>query len=113
MHSLEFRAYKRQRGLVHRMLNQETPHQQTIRGIKLWVFPHVFPPHADTFLLADSVQVNPGESVLETCAGTGYIALTLADRAQSVDAVDYNLDAVRNIKKNIALHHLEGKARAL
>lgn len=113
MGSLQEEVHQRQVRLVQRMLDQEKPVELTIQGMRIWGFPKVFHPHADTILLAESVEVNPDEEVLETCAGTGYISLRIVNHVRSIDTVDCNPDAVENIGKNISLHGCGERMHAL
>jgi len=51
--------------------------------------------------LIETIRVNLGESVLELCAGSGAISLSLAEKAKRIVAVDINQYAVSNINTNI------------
>lgn len=67
----------------------------------LTVFPGVYPPSEDTYLLLDAMQVGPDDVFLEVGSGAGLITLTAAKTAKIVVSIDISLDAVRNTKKNL------------
>ena len=66
------------------------------------VNPRVFSPKPDSVLLATKMRVNPGEVVLDTCAGTGIQTIyAIKKGAAKVYSCDINPDAVANIKLNV------------
>ncbi|MHA1943695.1 MAG: methyltransferase [Candidatus Thorarchaeota archaeon] len=67
------------------------------------VFPDVYPPSGDTYLLLDSIQITSDDDFLEVGCGAGLITLKGAERARSAVSVDVSLDAVRNTKENLSL----------
>ena len=73
-------------------------------GIRLELHPDVYEPAEDTFLLAETVEVNPGEMALDVGTGTGIIALLMARKAKRVLGVDVNPKAVELAKKNALLN---------
>jgi len=64
----------------------------------------VYPPGADSAILADAVPVREGERVLDLCTGTGIQALALAGRAAQVIAVDIGARAAALARLNAALN---------
>ncbi|MFT4303023.1 MAG: methyltransferase [Candidatus Woesearchaeota archaeon] len=79
----------------------------------MWCHPNVFYPHSDTILLANSVKTKKTDKILETCAGTGYISIKLAKKVKEITIADISKHAVKNINKNIELHNLKTKAKAI
>ena len=76
--------------------------------LKIDVFSSVYPPAEDTFLLLDSIDIRPGDRVIEVGTGTGYVALHLCQIVDNVIAVDSQHAAVRNTianARNNALDH--------
>ncbi len=73
-------------------------------GIRLELHPDVYEPAEDTFLLAETVEVNPGEMALDVGTGTGIIALLMARKAKRVLGVDVNPKALELAKKNALLN---------
>lgn len=67
----------------------------------LTVFPGVYPPSEDTYLLLDAMHVGPSDVFLEVGSGAGFITLTAAKTAKTVVSIDISLDAVRNTKENL------------
>ena len=77
------------------------------------VFDGVYPPSEDTLLLMDAVQGQCRGRALELCAGTGAVGLSIADRVDSVVAVDLNPLAVRNTVINYRVNGAGGKPDAV
>ncbi|MHA2358666.1 MAG: HemK2/MTQ2 family protein methyltransferase [Candidatus Thorarchaeota archaeon] len=73
------------------------------------VFPDVYPPSGDTYLLLDSIQITSDDDFLEVGCGAGLITLKGAERARSAVSVDVSLDAVRNTKENLRRNGLDWK----
>ncbi|MDD4281545.1 MAG: methyltransferase [Candidatus Methanofastidiosa archaeon] len=67
----------------------------------------VYPVSEDTHLLAESVEVHPGETVLEIGCGTGYVSLFLAAQGAVVTGVDINPLAVALARENARESGLE------
>ena len=73
-------------------------------GIKLELHPDVYEPAEDTFLLAETLDIKPGETALDVGTGTGLIALLMAKKARFVLGVDVNPLAVELARKNAQLN---------
>lgn len=69
-------------------------------SIDLDVFPGVYNPSDDSYLLLRAVQVAPGQSLLEIGCGSGIISIHAAKLGASVTAVDINPDAVECTRQN-------------
>ncbi len=70
---------------------------------------NVYEPSEDSFLFAENLEVEAGESVLDMGTGCGILGILAAKNAQSVMAVDVNPYAVRCAKENAALNNVRGK----
>lgn len=68
--------------------------------IQLDVFPDVYTPAEDTFLMLSALKVVKGEKALEMGCGSGYLSLHMAKAGASVTAVDVDPQAVRNTEEN-------------
>lgn len=62
--------------------------------------PEVYPPSEDSILLIESLDVNPGERVLEVGCGSGVVSIHCALNGCEVTAVDVNPYAVELTRKN-------------
>lgn len=62
--------------------------------------PEVYDPAEDTFLLLDSLNVNPGDRVFEIGTGCGIIGLYCASIGADVLCSDNNPIAIELVKKN-------------
>ncbi len=69
----------------------------------------VYEPAEDSFLFAENLGLNVGESVLDLGTGSGILAVTAAQKAAHVLAVDLNPYAIRCAKENAKLNHVWGK----
>lgn len=82
---------------------------------RLMRFPGVYPPQADTWLLARSVLSHEGVAgrrVLDVCTGTGALALAaVAAGARDVTAVDLSRRAVANARTNALLNRARVRVR--
>jgi release factor glutamine methyltransferase len=70
---------------------------------------NVYEPAEDSFLFAENLEVETGESVLDMGTGCGILGILAAEKAQGVVAVDLNPYAVRCAKENAALNNVRGK----
>ncbi|NJE54608.1 HemK2/MTQ2 family protein methyltransferase [Thermococcus sp. 21S9] len=73
-------------------------------GLRILLDESVYEPAEDTFLLAETLEVNPGETALDVGTGTGLIALLMARKAKHVLGVDVNPKAVELARKNALLN---------
>ncbi|MDI9644973.1 MAG: methyltransferase [Candidatus Verstraetearchaeota archaeon] len=71
-----------------------------VRGLEIEVFPGVYPPSEDTFLLMDAVSGEAGEYALELCSGTGSVGLSLSDRVDLMVCVELSVEAAKNTAHN-------------
>lgn len=69
-------------------------------GIVIYTHPNVYEPAEDTFLLAENLDIQRRDEVLEIGTGTGLIAVTAAQKSKKVTATDINEDAVKCALKN-------------
>jgi release factor glutamine methyltransferase len=73
----------------------------------------VFPPRDDSRLLVESLEIKPGEDVLDIGTGSGVLAVFAAlEGAAKVLAVDWNEDAVENTKRNVERHEVSSRVEA-
>lgn len=70
------------------------------RGLEIETRPDVYDPSDDTWLLAESLHVAPGERLLEIGTGTGAVAIHAARLGAHVVATDANPDALRLAQEN-------------
>lgn len=78
-----------------------------LRGLALRDLPHVYPLREDSWLLAASVEVHRGETVLEVGCGRGLASLAAARAGGKVVASDRNpfaLQGVRSAAHDLGLH---------
>ena len=68
------------------------------------VDPGVYEPAEDTFLLADNLDVRPGEHVLELGTGCGILAILAAKTGAKVTATDTNPAALECAQANAIAH---------
>jgi HemK-related putative methylase len=105
---------------AHFLLLQRQRHRRLVleemAGISLVVLPDVFHPGLffSSRLLAEVVgrEALEGKLVLEVGTGTGFLALLAARRAQRTIGTDINPEAVRALRINALLNHLEDKVEA-
>ena len=85
------------------------------RSLTLDVFPGVYPPSEDTFLLADVVDdlgragVLAGKRFLDMGCGTGYVGITAALWGADVVFADVNQRAVQNALYNAKMNGIEAE----
>ncbi len=70
------------------------------KNIILKTHPEVYEPKEDSFLLADSLEVGKGDSVLDMGTGTGIQAIMASRDASVVLAVDINPKAIESAREN-------------
>ena len=89
---------------------------EELAGISLVVLPDVFNPTLffSSELLAEVIagEAIEGKVVLEVGTGTGLMALLAARRAERTIGVDINPEAVRTLRINALVNHLEDKVEA-
>ncbi len=75
------------------------------------IFPQVYEPADDTFLIADNLNTPEGATLLDLGTGCGILAILSAEKATHVVATDINPYAVicaqRNVKQNHFSHKIE------
>ncbi len=80
-------------------------------GISIKVFPDVYAPDDDSVLLIESLEVSPGDEVLEIGCGSGIVSIHCAKAGATVTAVDINPMAVECTIVNAEDNGVEIKAR--
>jgi release factor glutamine methyltransferase len=70
---------------------------------------NVYEPAEDTFLLAENLDVNDGDTVLDMGTGCGMLGILAAKKAKYVVAVDINPYAVRCARENALLNNARSK----
>lgn len=70
--------------------------------IRIGSDPNVYPPSDDSILLIESLEVRPGEKVLEVGCGSGVVSIHCAKNGCSVTAGDINPKAVDLARRNAA-----------
>jgi release factor glutamine methyltransferase len=78
-------------------------------GLVFDVNDDVYEPAEDSFLFAENLGVKAGESVLDLGTGSGILAVTAAQKAAHVLAVDLNPYAIRCARDNAKLNRVSGK----
>ena len=61
---------------------------------------HVYEPAEDTYLIAENMQVNETDTVLDVGTGCGILAVLAAEKAKTVVAVDINPYAIEYASRN-------------
>src|SRR3989338_1337085 len=80
------------------------------KDVELAVLEGVYEPREDSYLLAEAVDVKPGNRVLDMGTGSGIQAVNAAlAGAREVWAVDVNPKALENARLNFERLKLEGK----
>ena len=69
---------------------------------------NVYIPAEDSYLLADNLQINEGQSVLEIGTGSGIVAMYASRLTDSVTVTDINFDACRLAEENFRENGIEG-----
>jgi len=81
----------------------------TYKGYLFHVFPEVYEPSDDTFLMGGCLEVKEGSRVLDLGTGCGILGILAAERAERVIGIDLNPHAVRCAKANAKTNGVEGK----
>lgn len=68
--------------------------------IKIEMDPEVYPPHDDSILLIESLDVHPGERILEIGCGSGVVSIHCAKNGCEVSCGDINPVAVELTRRN-------------
>ena len=71
--------------------------------------PDVYPPSEDSILLIESLDVRPGEKVLEIGCGSGVVSMHCAENGCDVTAGDINPKAVTLTRRNLEANELAAK----
>lgn len=71
-----------------------------MKELKIQTHKEVYEPAEDSYLLAENLKIKKGDYVLDIGTGTGIQALTAAEKARKVLAVDINPYAIETAKKN-------------
>ena len=69
---------------------------------------NVYIPAEDSYLLADNLQINEGQSVLEIGTGSGIVAVYASRLTDSVTVTDINFDACRLAEENFRANGIDG-----
>lgn len=77
------------------------------------VFPGVYPPSEDTYLLLDALDIRQDDAFLEVGCGAGLITLTAAKRTRNIVSVDSSLEAVRNTLENLQRNDLSNNCHVV
>jgi len=84
------------------------------RKMDLTVRKGVYPPSEDTFLLIDAIRSEDVSGrALELCAGSGAVGLSIAEKLDSIIAVDINPAAAENTVENYRINGLAEKVDAV
>lgn len=95
---------------------QRQLHKEFLRGGRVTylnesfiVLPSVFPPRPDSVSLVQTMEIQPGDRVLDVCCGSGVIGIMAAKRgAASVLGLDINPAAVSCAMANAEYHACSG-----
>ncbi len=82
-------------------------HEESVfhfQNLTIFLHPSVYDPSEDTFLLLNSLDIIPSDSVFEIGTGTGIITLMCALTAKKIVCSDINPNAVELVKKNILVN---------
>ena len=80
-----------------------------INNYQFTIFPQVYEPADDTFLLADHLNTPQNATLLDLGTGCGVLAILAAEKATRVVATDINPYAVICAKKNVKHNHFSHK----
>ena len=68
---------------------------------------NVYIPAEDSYLLADNLQIEKGQSVLEIGTGSGIVAMYASRLTDDVTVTDINFDACELARKNFEANNIE------
>ena len=78
-----------------------------------YVFPEVYEPAEDTFLAAEHLDVQEGDTVLDMGTGCGLLGIVTAEKAENVIVVDINPHALECALFNAKLNAVADKVDTL
>ena len=93
-------------------LSQDVPEgskKLTYKGCLFHIFPEVYEPSDDTFLMAECLEVKEGARVLDLGTGCGILGILAAERAEEALSIDISPHAVRCAKANAKTNGVGGK----
>ncbi len=89
-------------------------------GLKMFVTPDVLIPRDDTCALAEgaiaqAIFMDAKPRILDLCTGSGCIGIAIASRVPDsrVTLADLSQKALDVAKRNVALHHLQGRVKCV
>ena len=68
---------------------------------------NVYIPAEDSYLLADNLEIKPGQSVLEIGTGSGIVAMYASRLTDRITVTDINFDACMLAEKNFKANNIE------
>ena len=68
---------------------------------------NVYIPAEDSYLLADNLEIKPGQSVLEIGTGSGIVAMYASRLTDRITVTDINFDACMLAEKNFRENNIE------
>ena len=68
---------------------------------------NVYIPAEDSYLLADNLEIKPGQSVLEIGTGSGIVAMYASRLTDKITVTDINFDACMLAEKNFKANNIE------
>ena len=68
---------------------------------------NVYIPAEDSYLLADNLEINPGQSVLEIGTGSGIVAMYASRLTDNITVTDINFDACELARENFEANDIE------
>ena len=80
---------------------------------RIIVFPGVYPPSEDTYLLLDSLDFRQDDSFLEVGCGAGLITMAATKHTRNTLSVDSSFNAVRNTLENLKRNGLSSSSHVV
>lgn len=68
---------------------------------------NVYIPAEDSYLLAENLEIQKGQSVLEIGTGSGIVAMYASRLTDKITVTDINFDACELARKNFEANHIE------